>query len=69
MDGKTANSSSRTKSKNGEVSKMNAMSLYSIKSNCTEAAEFIEDKTNEIPTGTKKRMEENKINRNCKKKL
>ena len=53
MDGKTANSSSRTKSKNGEVSKMNAMSLYSIKSNCTEATEFIEDKTNEIPTGPK----------------
>lgn len=51
MDGKTANSSSRETSKNGEVKKMNAMSIYSIKNNYCEATEFIGDKTNEIPTG------------------
>ena len=53
IDGKTANSSKRNKSKNGEIAKMNAMSVYSIKDNYTEATEFIEDKTNEIPTGPK----------------
>ena len=51
MDGKTANSSDRKASKNGEISKTNAMSLYSVKNDRTEATEFIEDKTNEIPTG------------------
>ena len=51
MDGKTANSSNRKTSKNGEISKTNAMSLYSVKNDRTEATEFIEDKTNEIPTG------------------
>lgn len=53
MDGKTANSSDRKSSKNGEIPKMNAMSLYSTKNNYTEATEFIEEKTNEIPTGPK----------------
>ena len=53
MDGKTANSSNRNKSKNGEIAKINAMSVYSTKNNYTEATEFIEDKTNEIPTGPK----------------
>lgn len=51
MDGKTANSSSRVKSKNGEITKMNAMSIYSIKNEWCEATEFIDEKTNEIPTG------------------
>ncbi len=50
MDGKTANSSNRSSSKEGEISKMNAMSIYSTKNNYTEATEFISDKTNEIPT-------------------
>lgn len=51
MDGKTANSSDREKSKAGKVKKMNAMSVYSLKNNYCEATEFIGDKTNEIPTG------------------
>lgn len=51
MDGKTANSSARKSSKDGEVSKMNAMSIVSIKNDYCEATEFINDKTNEIPTG------------------
>lgn len=49
-DGKTANSSDRKTSKNGEVKKMNAMSVYSVKNEICEATEFIDDKTNEIPT-------------------
>ena len=53
MDGKTANSSNRINSKNGVVPKMNAMSIVSIKNDYCEATEFIEDKTNEIPTGPK----------------
>ncbi|MDE5539258.1 MAG: ISAs1 family transposase [Bacilli bacterium] len=48
-DGKTANSSDRKTSKNGEVKKMNAMSVYSVKNEICEATEFIDDKTNEIP--------------------
>lgn len=51
MDGKTANSSNRKKSKSGKVAKMNAMSIYSLKNEFCEATEFISDKTNEIPTG------------------
>ena len=51
MDGKTANASDRKSSKNGEVAKMNAMSLISIKNDYCEATEFIDKKTNEIPTG------------------
>lgn len=53
IDGKTANSSDRISSKKGKVAKTNAMSLYSIKKDCCEATEFIEEKTNEIPTGPK----------------
>lgn len=49
-DGKTANSSGRKDSKNGCISKMNAMSIYSVKKEICEATEFIEEKTNEIPT-------------------
>lgn len=51
MDGKIANSSDRISSKDEKVAKTNAMSLYSIKNDCCEATEFIEEKTNEIPTG------------------
>lgn len=51
MDGKTANSSDRKTSKKGEISKTNAMSVVSLKNDICEATEFIEDKTNEIPTG------------------
>lgn len=51
MDGKTANASDRKSSMNGEVKKMNAMSIYSIKKDICEATEFISSKTNEIPTG------------------
>ena len=50
IDGKIANSSNRISSKNGEISKMNAMSIISVKNGICEATEFIEDKTNEIPT-------------------
>ncbi len=49
-DGKVANSSGRKKSKDGEISKTNAMSIYSVKEGICEATEFIENKTNEIPT-------------------
>lgn len=51
MDGKTANSSDRKTSKMGEISKTNAMSVVSLKHDYCEATEFIESKTNEIPTG------------------
>ena len=51
MDGKTANFSDRKSSNEGEVAKMNAMSIISVKNGNCEATEFIEDKTNEIPTG------------------
>ena len=51
MDGKTANSSDRLNSKDGKIPKMNAMSVYSLKNEYCEATEFIDKKTNEIPTG------------------
>ena len=51
MDGKTANSSDRKTSKNGSIAKTNAMSIQSVKNDYTEATEFIDEKTNEIPTG------------------
>ena len=51
MDGKTVNSSDREQSKDGKINKMNAMSLYSLKNEYCEATEFINKKTNEIPTG------------------
>lgn len=49
-DGKAANASSRNSSKDGKIAKMNAMSIYSVKQQICEATEFIEEKTNEIPT-------------------
>lgn len=51
MDGKTANSSGRANSKDGKIAKVNAMSIYSLKNEYCEATEFIDKKTNEIPTG------------------
>lgn len=50
-DGKTANASGRRDSKNGKVTKTNAMSLYSLKCGMCGCTEFISDKSNEIPTG------------------
>lgn len=49
LDGKTANGS-EINTRKGKVKKVNAMSAYSIKYNKTLATEFIESKTNEIPT-------------------
>lgn len=49
LDGKTINGS-EANTRNGIVKKVNAMSAYSIKYNKTLATEFIEAKTNEIPT-------------------
>lgn len=51
MDGKTCNSSDRKCSSNGKISKVNAMSLMSVKKDMCEATKFISDKTNEIPIG------------------
>ena len=50
MDGKVANSSDRKNSKDGKITKTNAMSLYSVTQETCEATEFIVEKTNEIPT-------------------
>ena len=50
-DGKVANSSDRKNSKDGKITKTNAMSLYSVTQETCEATEFIVEKTNEIPTG------------------
>lgn len=49
LDGKTANGS-EVNTVNGTIKKINAMSAYSIKYNKTLATEFIDSKTNEIPT-------------------
>lgn len=49
MDGKVANDS-KVNTSNDVVKKINAMSVYSIKYNKTLATEFIDSKTNEIPT-------------------
>ncbi len=48
-DGKTANSSSR-KTRDGDIAKTNAMSAFSVKYERCLATEFIDKKTNEIPT-------------------
>lgn len=50
LDGKVANSSGRITSKEGEIKKLQAMCAYSTKYDMSLATEFIEDKTNEIPT-------------------
>ena len=52
LDGKTANNSKRN-TWNGTVKAINAMSAYSVREEKCLATEFIEDKTNEIPTGAK----------------
>lgn len=49
LDGKTANGS-EVNTSNGKIKKINAMSAYSIKYKKTLATEFINSKTNEIPT-------------------
>ena len=49
LDGKTANGS-KVNTSNGKIKKINAMSAYSIKYKKTLATEFIDSKTNEIPT-------------------
>ena len=49
LDGKTANGS-EVNTTNGLIKKINAMSAYSVKYNKTLATEFIDAKTNEIPT-------------------
>lgn len=53
IDGKNSNSSSRTSSKNGEIKALQSMSLYSNNLGMCLATEFIDEKTNEIPTGPK----------------
>lgn len=53
LDGKEINSSGREFSKNGKIKNVQAMSAYSTKYDMTLATEFIEEKTNEIPTGPK----------------
>lgn len=53
MDGKNNNSSGRKSSKNGEIKSLQAMSLYSNNLGICLATEFIDEKTNEIPTGPK----------------
>ena len=53
MDGKSCNSSGRNSSKTGEIKSIQAMSIYSNNFGICLATEFIEEKTNEIPTGPK----------------
>lgn len=53
MDGKNCNSSGRNSSKNGLIKSIQAMSIYSNNLGICLATEFIDDKTNEIPTGPK----------------
>lgn len=53
MDGKEINSSGRNSSISGKKDNVQAMSAYSTKYEMTLATEFIEEKTNEIPTGPK----------------
>ncbi len=50
LDGKVCNGSSRNSSKDGKVKSVQAMSAYSNKYDMTLATEFIDEKTNEIPT-------------------
>ena len=53
LDGKEINSSGRSNSISGKIDNIQAMSAYSSKYDMTLATEFIEEKTNEIPTGPK----------------
>lgn len=51
LDGKEINSSGRNYSINGKIDNVQAMSAYSTKYEMTLATEFIQEKSNEIPTG------------------
>lgn len=53
LDGKEINGSGRNNSINGKIDNIQAMSAYSSKYEMTLATEFIEDKSDEIPTGPK----------------
>lgn len=53
LDGKVIKSSGRKNSINGEIKPVQAMTAYSTKYDIPMATEFIEDKTNEIPTALK----------------
>lgn len=50
-DGKVCNSSSRKKSKTGKQKPANAMSAFNVTKDMCLATKFIDEKTNEIPTG------------------
>lgn len=50
LDGKKCNGSARKSSKEGSIKSVQAMSAYSNKYDISLATEFIEEKTNEIPT-------------------
>lgn len=50
-DGKTCNGSSRENTVNGKVKPVNAMSAFNVSKDICVATKFIEEKTNEIPTG------------------
>ena len=50
-DGKTCNGSKRIETKNGKIKPTNAMSAFNVDKDICLATKFIEEKTNEIPTG------------------
>lgn len=50
-DGKVCRSSKRDNTKNGEIKPVNAMTVFNVTKDISLATHFIEDKTNEIPTG------------------
>lgn len=50
-DGKTCNGSKRINTKNGKVKPVNAMSAFNVTKDICLATKFIDEKTNEIPTG------------------
>ncbi len=50
LDGKVCKSSGRNSSKDGKIKSLQVMSAYSNKYDMPLATEFIDDKTNEIPT-------------------
>ena len=50
-DGKICRGSKRDNTKNGEIKPVNAMTAYNVTKDISLATRFIEDKTNEIPTG------------------
>lgn len=50
-DGKVCRGSKRENTKKGEIKPVNAMSAFNVTKDITLATRFIEEKTNEIPTG------------------